>query len=129
MTRAHRSVGANAEDHAAAWTAPAPRPVRGARRPPSAIPVAATETGDLGDLTLDELVIAADVRRVAPSSLLGERAQAHARETLELVAGLPDPVAALVGSMARLDPAATAMLAGMIDRLAAADRRRRPPSR
>src|SRR5690349_7736857 len=116
MTRAHRSAGEYAEDHAAAWPAPAPRPVRGGRRPPAA--AASDCEGDFGDLTLNEITSVAAARQVAPSSLLSGQAQAELRETLELVAGLPDPAAALVVGLARLDPATTTVLIEMIDRLA-----------
>jgi hypothetical protein len=142
MTRAHRSVGGDTGDHGAAWTALTP-PVRAVQRPSAAEHGAATGDppdeeqgasssgsgiGDVGSVTVSELAIAADLRRVDPSSLLGRQTQARMREVLELAARLPDPVAALTLTFARLDPGTAAVLAGMIERFAAADRRRRPPA-
>jgi hypothetical protein len=136
MTRAHRSVGGDTGDHSAAWTASTP-PVRAAQRPAAtgdaqgedrSASTSSSGIGDVGRLTVSELAIAADVRRVDPSSLLGGPARAKMRDDLELVAQLPDPVAALAVSFARLDPATAAVLAEMIERYAAADRRRPPPA-
>ena len=118
MTRAHRSVGGHTEDHGAAWTASVP-PVRAVERLPGA---------DVGGLTVDELAALAAERQVEPSSLLGGSVSAEARADLDLADRLPDPVAALAVGVARLDPAAAAVLAGMIERFAAAERRRRPPA-
>jgi len=148
MTRAHRSAGGDAGDHGAAWTAvtppvrPVPWPVAaqhdgpqhdgpqhdGPRGEARNAPARAPGVGDVGRLTVGELATAADVRRVASSALLGGAAQARVREDLDLVARLSEPVADLVLGLARLDPATAGVVAGMIERFAAADRRRRPPA-
>ena len=75
---------------------------------------------------MSELADAAEARGVDPSSLLRGPAQAKVRADLDLAARLADPVAALVIGLARLDPVAAAVVAGMIERYAAADRRRPP---
>jgi hypothetical protein len=129
MTRAHRSVGDDTGDHSAVWTtltppvrrAPSPGPEHGIATgdPPGADP----GIGDVESLTVSELADAAEARGVAPSSLLRGSAQAKVRADLDLTARLADPVAALVIGLARLDPASAAVVAGMIERYAAADRR------
>jgi hypothetical protein len=87
-----------------------------------------SRAGDIGSLTVSELAAAAEAQRVEPSSLLADPAQAKVRDDLELVARLSDPVAALAVGFARLDPATAAVVAGMIERYAAA-RRHRPSTR
>jgi hypothetical protein len=137
MTRAHRSVGDDTGDHSAAWStltppvrrAPSPVSEHGAPTddPPGADRVAASSgICDVGGLTVSEVAAAAEARGVDPSSLLGGPGQANVRADLDLAARLADPVAALVIGLARLDSAAAAVVAGMIERYAAADRRRPP---
>jgi hypothetical protein len=129
MTAAHRSIGRDVTECSAARTDSAP-PGHGGGRPADGNRSASSNSGvdEVGSLTVNELAIAAGARRVSPSALLDGPAQARMREDLELVAQLPDPVAALAVGVARLDPATAAVLAGMIERYAAADRRHRPPA-
>jgi hypothetical protein len=138
MTMSQRSARVDVDDHdlpsMAGRTRSARRPAMTGTGAEAANDERATSTsrpraGDVGSLTLSELVAAAEERRMDPSSLLADPTQAEARDALEFAAQLPEPVAALAVSVARLDPAAAAVVAGMIERYAAAVRRHRPPAR
>lgn len=130
MTRAHRSVGADDEEHRT-WSAVV---VSRARRRPSAMePRDPTQDeravwADARSLTLGELEAAAEALHQDPSALLEEPQRAMARDDLELAARLPEEVAALAVGLARLDPPVAAVVVGMIERYAEAERRRRRPA-
>jgi hypothetical protein len=85
-------------------------------------------SADARNLTVGELEAAAEALRQDPSALLEEPQQAMARDDLELAAKLPESVAALAVGLARLDPPVAAVVAGMIERYVAAERRRRRPA-
>jgi hypothetical protein len=134
MTRAHRSVGADDGEHRI-W--PAVGAARATRRPtameagdlaPDERAVAAPGTADARSLRVSELESAAEALRQDPSALLEEPQRAMARDNLELAAKLPEEVAALAVGLARLDPSVAAVVAGMIERYATAERRRRRPA-
>jgi hypothetical protein len=130
MTRAHRSVGADDEEHRT-WSALAAP--RATRRPTAMAPRGVPQdervvSADARNLTLGELEAAAEALRQDPSALLEEPLQAMARDDLELAARLPEEIATLAVGLARLDPPVAAVVTGMIERYVAAERRRRRPA-